>query len=375
MAIPDSIKSQPVTDLQLNQLRIEWVPHNSIKPNKYNPNTMSFHDRMLLRQSLLEDGWTQPVVTLPDRTIVDGEQRWTTAGLPLKPDDIEAVIAKMEKRRAEGATISESIMNRLRESKRRLETAIAEGLPPTLASITGGLVPITRLDLGDDAHKMISTIRHNRARGVHKIDSMAGITQDLVSLGLDFEDLETRLGMDNEEISRFLNAAETQADELAKVLDTSDEAFSPAWAPTHVTTLDSEAANVAASASADAASETKKYELETRDRKVEVARRASEIITQRQNAGENLTQVDKQNVVQQVEAAVPATVTAKPVPTEVKRFAVFLSPADHDLVMSVLGAAQTARVLVALCKKEKRRIEAANAPPPVNASATAQPTA
>jgi hypothetical protein len=358
-SIQPAIADQPVSDIQLNQLKIEWVPHGTIKPNRYNPNTMSYHERMLLRQSLLEDGWTQPVVTLPDRTIVDGEQRWTTAGLPLKPEDIDAVIQKMEKRRGEGAVISESIMTRLDESKRRLQAAIAEGLPPTLASITGGLVPITRLDLGDDAHKMISTIRHNRARGAHQIDAMAGITQDLVHLGLDFDDLETRLGMDHEEINRFLRSAESQADELATVLATGDEDFSPAWAPVHVTTLDSQAANVAASESATAAADSKAFEQQELARRTEIAERAKEVIAQRELSGKPLTQGEKSQVVKEVAAALPAATLTAPKPTEIKRFAVFLSPDDYATVMRVLGETQTARVLVALCRKEERRTQTA----------------
>lgn len=186
---------------------------------------MSYHERLLLRQSLLEDGWTQPIVTLPDQTIVDGEQRWTTAGIPLTPKDIQDVLEKMEKRKTQGAPVSDSIILRLRESKKRLVAAIKAGLPGTIASITGGLVPITRLDLGDDAHKMISTIRHNRARGAHQIDSMTSITQDLVTLGLDFEDLETRLGMDDEEIQRFLQSAEGQLGQMKDELESTRTDF------------------------------------------------------------------------------------------------------------------------------------------------------
>ena len=65
--------------MQLNQLKVEWVPRDTVKPNAYNPNKMTWDVRQLLLQSLLEDGWTQPIVTLMDGTIVDGEQRWTTS--------------------------------------------------------------------------------------------------------------------------------------------------------------------------------------------------------------------------------------------------------------------------------------------------------
>lgn len=192
----------PVSDIQLAQLKIEWVSRDTIKPNTYNPNKMTWQDRMLLRSSLLEDGWTQPIVTLPDHTIVDGEQRWTTSGIETTPEDIQEIIDRMEKRKTQGAIVSESVLGRLYESKRRLVEAVAAGLPPCIASITGGLVPITTINLTDEAHRMISTIRHNRARGSHKLDSMSTILTDLQKLGLDIDDLEKRLGMDDEDLYR-----------------------------------------------------------------------------------------------------------------------------------------------------------------------------
>src|SRR5262249_33502409 len=109
-----------VDDLQLSQLKVEWVPRSLLRPNKYNPNKMTLHDRALLKQSILEDGWTQPIVTLLDGTIVDGEQRWTVAGGPITSGDIETIIAKMESRRAEGYLISDSILQRLQTSLARV---------------------------------------------------------------------------------------------------------------------------------------------------------------------------------------------------------------------------------------------------------------
>lgn len=349
-----SILAQPVSDIQLKQLVVEWVKRDSVKPNAYNPNHMAVHERFLLRQSLLEDGWTQPVVTLLDGTIVDGEQRWTTAGMDLQPSEIDDIIAKMELRGKQGAVVSESIIARLRESRVRLAEAIAKGMPATLASITGGLVPITRVDLTDEAHRMISTIRHNRARGVHDIDSMSVITQDLVKLGLDFEDLETRLGMPNEEIERFLKATQSQADELAEHLAIGDDDFSAAWQPTHVSTLETPQANVALDESAKAAAGDKAYEVAQVKREADIrAQTEHEIAARASSAGAPLTQTEKAAVRIEIEKRV-APAAAAPTVQSIKRFSVFLSPIDFQIVMNVLGDTQTARVLVALCKKEQR---------------------
>src|SRR5689334_2269728 len=125
---------------------------------------MTRQDRDLLRQSLLEDGWTQPVVTLKDGTIVDGEQRWTTAGLPITSDQLQAIIDKQLHRAAQGAMLSPSIMGRLERNLEKLKAVEADGSVGTIASLTDGAVPITRVDFTDEAHKMIATIRHNRAR-------------------------------------------------------------------------------------------------------------------------------------------------------------------------------------------------------------------
>ncbi len=130
----DTDLKQPISDIQLQQLVVEWVPYDQVKPNRYNPNRMTAHDRALLRQSLLEDGWTQPIVTLLDGTIVDGEQRWTTAGLPLHTADIDAILSKMLQRNKEGYPISQSIVVRLVESRRRLEAIESQGETGTLAS-------------------------------------------------------------------------------------------------------------------------------------------------------------------------------------------------------------------------------------------------
>lgn len=67
------LQEQPVSQVQLEQLKVEWILYDDVSPNDYNPNRMTLKDRLLLRQSLLEDGWTQSIVTLSN-----GEQRWPT---------------------------------------------------------------------------------------------------------------------------------------------------------------------------------------------------------------------------------------------------------------------------------------------------------
>lgn len=292
---------QPIDDLQLEQLKVEWVPRSSIKPNKYNPNRMTPQDRKLLLQSLLEDGWTQPIVTLVDQTIVDGEQRWTTSGIKLTPNDIQKIIDTMNERIEQGAVVSESIMARLHTSKERLAKAIEEGHPPCLASITGGLVPITRVDFTDEAHRMISTIRHNRARGSHLIDSMSSIVGDLRQLGLNFDDLQDRLGMSTEEATRLLET-NTLAERFLQQNPAAD--FSPAKDIKHHAELPEEERDTPLTPAVDekwkAYAEAQKHREE--HIRAAVDERAKELA---QTSKEPVTIVDKEKIERQVRREVP----------------------------------------------------------------------
>ena len=53
---------------------------------------------------------------------------------------------------------------------------------------------------------MIATVRFNRARGQHGILKMSAIVRDLQGSGLSQEEIEKRLGMEDEEVSRLTDA-------------------------------------------------------------------------------------------------------------------------------------------------------------------------
>ena len=335
---------QAVSDLQLNQLIIEWVPHSSVKPNKYNPNMMIAEDRELLRQSLLEDGWTQPIVTLPDGTIVDGEQRWTVAGLPITVEDIDAVLGKMLRREEAGHVVSESIRGRLLKARERI--AASDG-KATLATLTGGKVPITRVDLKDDAHKMISTIRHNRARGVHSLALMADILDELLDLGLDNLDLESRLGVSEEETQRLL--AYTP---LTNALDFGDD-VSKAWQPVSVQELtEDQAVMHEIERSRALAKQAKKHEVA----KVKWQRKVDEIV-ERATEGKRLTQDERLAIRRKAESETELGV-APPKRTDVHKFIFFVNKAEAEVCQAVLGTEKPAEAFVALCQEKYERMAA-----------------
>lgn len=145
-----------VTDQPLSTLT--WIPRQNLHQNLWNPNKQAPPEHRLLRTSILENGWTQPVVARTvDGTleIIDGFHRWT----------------------------------------------IAEDR--AVAALTDGLVPVVTLPPTDAATARMATIRHNRARGTHHVLGMADIVAQLLDLGITPREIGTRLEMDSEEVDRL----------------------------------------------------------------------------------------------------------------------------------------------------------------------------
>jgi ParB-like chromosome segregation protein Spo0J len=157
---------------------VNWIDREKIIPNHYNPNKVFTPELKLLKLSITEDGWTQPIVLNPDYTIVDGFHRYTVSG----DKDIQ--------------------------------------------DLYGSAVPCVFVKLQDDNHKMISTIRHNRARGKHNVILMSTIVGDLYRQGLSVIDIQKRLQMDKEEVRRLLEVRGIKD----AILDKGDE-FSKGWTP------------------------------------------------------------------------------------------------------------------------------------------------
>lgn len=154
--------------------RVRWIDRSELSANDYNPNHVARPELLLLEHSILVDGWTQPIVILPDLTIVDGFHRWTVAGWP-----------------------------KLRDRY-------------------GGYVPVAEVD-ADPLHRMMTTIRHNRARGTHGVLPMAEIVRIMDAAGVAHEAIQTGLGMEDEEITRLLDRAGTP--------DNAGTGFGSAWEP------------------------------------------------------------------------------------------------------------------------------------------------
>lgn len=156
---------------RLEKLAIVYVGIDEVKPNAYNPNRQSEHDFELLKKSMTEDGFTQPIIVHRDtKEIVDGEHRWR-ASRALGYDE----------------------------------------------------VPVVFVDFTPEQMR-ISTLRHNRARGSEDIELSAQVLRDLRELGaLDYA--QDQLMLDDVELQALLD--DTSA---AEGLGAAAE-FGEAWEP------------------------------------------------------------------------------------------------------------------------------------------------
>ena len=140
--------------------RVRWVPVDMVEPNQYNPNSVAKTEMRLLYLSILNDGYSQPVVTIYDEArdkyvIVDGFHRYFTC------------------------KNNQDIRDR-----------------------NHGMLPIVVLDK-DINDRMASTVRHNRARGKHSVDGMANMVFKMLDEGWDDATICNQLGMEPEELLRL----------------------------------------------------------------------------------------------------------------------------------------------------------------------------
>lgn len=166
----DSRISAPLSTLR-------WVERQIVKPNDYNPNKVSKQNLKLLKQSILVNGWTLPIVVRPDFTIIDGFHRWTIAGEePLK-------------------------------------------------TMLEGKVPVVIVEHNDKAGNIYGTVTHNRARGTHLLEPMKAIIKELLGDGKTVEEIGRQLGMRPEEVFRL---SEFSKEEFLQMMIKPEQGFSRA---------------------------------------------------------------------------------------------------------------------------------------------------
>ena len=159
---------------------VKWVKSESVHANDYNPNSVAPPEMELLRLSISADGYTQPIVSMPDGDtyeVIDGFHR------------------------------------------HRVGKECAD-----IQSRIHGYLPIVQIrdSQHDKNDRMAATIRHNRARGEHRVDSMAEIVVELKRRFWDDKKIAKELGMEPDEVLRL-----TQVTGLAGLF--ADREFSEAW--------------------------------------------------------------------------------------------------------------------------------------------------
>lgn len=161
---------------------VKWVSNGAVKANDYNPNKVAPPEMKLLEVSIVNDGYTQPIVS------------WS---LP-EEDKIEVIDG----------------FHRHRVGKES----------PVVGERVHGYLPVVDIRTEQSAKndRMASTIRHNRARGKHQVDAMSSIVIELKNRNWKNSRVARELGMDEEEVLRLCQISGME--ELF-----SDKDFSRAW--------------------------------------------------------------------------------------------------------------------------------------------------
>lgn len=163
-----------------------WEKSEDVEKNEYNPNSIAPPEQELLETSIIEDGYTMPIVTFTNHDVTD--------------DEVAIKIVDGFHRRLSLQRNSE------------------------ISDSTFGRVPITdiRSQKSGQGDRMASTIRHNRARGSHNIELMSTIVSELVEMGKGDPWICKHVGMSKDELLRL-----KQITGLASLFQNKD--FSDSW--------------------------------------------------------------------------------------------------------------------------------------------------
>lgn len=159
---------------------VRWIRSDLVNANDYNPNSVAPPEMKLLEHSITEDGYTQPIVS------------WSR-------DGIYEVVDGFHRHRV--GKESETVRARV------------HGYLPAV---------VINSDREGKNDRMASTIRHNRARGEHKVESMSEIVVELKRRFWSDAKIAKELGMEPDEVLRL-----QQVTGLSGLF--TDAEFSEAW--------------------------------------------------------------------------------------------------------------------------------------------------
>lgn len=168
---------------------IHWVHRDRLVPNNYNPNFQYDSATNLLAVSIIEDGWTQPIVVTPKHT--ENTQETVKTNLVDYVNDVTS------------------------------EFEIVDGFHRWLVSgrikiyaVTAGFVPIVVIWHDNEQSQKLSTIRHNRASGEHAVLEMSKIVASMIESGMSMQEICFRAGMEKEEVKRLSQRAGIPSDSI-----------------------------------------------------------------------------------------------------------------------------------------------------------------
>jgi ParB-like chromosome segregation protein Spo0J len=142
-------------DIKLPCLDVQVVDIDKVQANNYNPNSVASNNMTLLEESILDNGFCFPVVTVwdPDLEkyiVVDGFHRYLIFRDHLQAKQLPIIVLEHD---------------------------------------------ITK--------RMEATVQFNRARGVHQVELMGDLVQALVEQGVPDDEISQKLGMELEEVFRL----------------------------------------------------------------------------------------------------------------------------------------------------------------------------
>jgi hypothetical protein len=165
------MKTDPIENIQ-------WLDARELQANHYNPNMVMNSELRLLERSIALQGWVQPVLITPSKTIIDGFHRSTLA----------------------------------RTSK-------------LLIKKYNYMVPCAVLNLPDH-RAMCLTVRINRAKGEHQALKMADLVKALSEKhGMEEQEIAQEIGATVEEVRLLL------AENIFKRRNIDKHSYSQAWIP------------------------------------------------------------------------------------------------------------------------------------------------
>lgn len=175
--------NHPINDIQ-------WLRHESLEANNYNPNRVMRPEMTLLKTSLMRTGWVMPI--LVNRHMIE---------------------------RMSG---KEHVVHTIIDGYHRVTLVKTD---KEVAALSDGHLPCCVFDLSEPERKLM-TVRINRAKGTHVAVHMSDLVKSLINEdGLTVEEICAGIGATRHEVEVLLMK------DVFEKLGTAEHQYSKAWVP------------------------------------------------------------------------------------------------------------------------------------------------